>query len=291
MLQGSYVALVTPFQNGEIDYNKLEGLLQFHLNNNTDGILLLGTTAEASALANDEKDRLLRFAIQRLKGKVPIMIGAGTNNIKQTIATTHKAFSLGADYALVITPYYIKPTQEGMYHYFKEIASKTDGKIVIYNVPGRTGINISSSTTVRLAKECKNIVGIKEASADLVQATEIIRDAPKEFSVMSGEDALIMPTMAIGAKGCVSVTANIVPAKVHQLVDYCLKGEYSKAMHLHQDLLELNRKMFIETNPIPVKEALAIMGMIEPEFRLPMYPLQSANRDILKECLKRYELF
>ncbi|MBN2829316.1 MAG: 4-hydroxy-tetrahydrodipicolinate synthase [Candidatus Cloacimonetes bacterium] len=291
MLQGSFVALVTPFHNGEIDYNKLEGLLQFHLKNKTDGILLLGTTAEASALANDEKESLLRFAIRILKGIVPIMVGTGSNNLNQTLASTRKAFDLGADYALIITPYYIKPTQQGLYEYFKAIATKVSEPIVIYNVPGRTGVNISSSTTVRLAREFKNIVGIKEASADLIQATEIIRDSPSDFSVMSGEDALVMPTMALGAKGCISVTANILPAEFHNLTALCLQGEYSKAMHLHQELLEINRKMFIETNPIPVKEALAMMGLLELEFRLPMCPLLPANRSILEECLKRYKLF
>jgi 4-hydroxy-tetrahydrodipicolinate synthase len=219
------------------------------------------------------------------------MVGTGSNNLNQTLATTRKAFEFGADYALIITPYYIKPTQQGMYEYFKAIAEKIEGPIVIYNVPGRTGVNISSSTTVKLAREFKNIVGIKEASADLIQATEIIRDAPEGFSLMSGEDALVMPTMALGAKGVISVTANILPAEFHELTALCLKGEYSKATHLHQELLEINRKMFIETSPIPVKEALAMMGLIELEFRLPICPLLEANRSILTECLKRYNLF
>ncbi len=290
MLQGSYVALVTPFKNGEIDYNSLERLLQFHLDNQTDGILLLGTTGEATALASDEKESLLRFAIQRLKGKVPIMVGTGSYNLKQTISNTRKAFDLGADYALVITPYYIKPTQQGMYEFFKAVSEQVKGSIVIYNVPGRTGVNISSATTVALARDCENIVGIKEASGDLIQATEIIRDAPEGFSLMSGEDPLVMPTMAIGGKGCISVTANILPAKVHQLVSLSLKGEYSKAKNLHEELMEINRRMFIETNPIPVKEALVMMGMIDLEFRLPMYPLQKSNRVILQNCLKRLNL-
>ncbi len=290
MLQGSYVALITPFKNGEIDYNSLEGLLNFHLGNGTDGILLLGTTGEAAALANDEKESLLRFAIQRLKGKVPIMVGTGSYNLKQTISNTRNAFKLGADYALVITPYYIKPTQQGMYEYFKAVSEQVEGKIVIYNVPGRTGVNISSKTTVDLARDCKNIVGIKEASGDLIQATEIIRDAPKDFSLMSGEDPIVMPTMAIGARGCISVTANILPDKLHQLVTLSLEGEYSKAKYLHEELLEINRKMFIETNPIPVKEALAMMGMIDLEFRLPMCPLKGENRVILQNCLKKMNL-
>ncbi|MDD2331511.1 MAG: 4-hydroxy-tetrahydrodipicolinate synthase, partial [Candidatus Cloacimonetes bacterium] len=209
MLQGSYVALVTPFKGCEVDYLALEKLINFHLENGTHGILLLGTTAETAGLASDEKDTLLRFCISKIDKKLPVMIGTGTNNLNQTLAQTKKAKALGADYALVITPYYIKPTQNGMYEYYSAIARAVDIPIVIYNVPGRTGINISAATVVKLANEHPVIVGVKEASGNLVQATEIIRDAPESFVVMSGEDALNMPLMALGAKGTISVTANV----------------------------------------------------------------------------------
>lgn len=290
MIQGSYVALVTPFKDGEIDYTALEKLLQFHLSNGTHGILLLGTTAETAALASDEKDALLRFCMQRINHQVPVMIGTGTNNLSQTLANTKKALDLGADSALVITPYYIKPTQNGMFEYFKTIADKVDIPIVIYNVPGRTGVNINSATVVKLAKACPNIVAVKEASANIVQASEIIRDAPDGFSVLSGEDALTMPLMACGAKGCISVTANVVPKLMSELVEACLAMDYAKAASLHAELLQINAAMFIETNPIPAKEALAMMGMILPEFRLPICRLQEANRESLRSVLTAYKL-
>lgn len=290
MIQGSYVALVTPFKGGEIDYLALEKLLNFHLENGTHGILLLGTTAETAALASDEKDALLRFCLQRINKRVPVMIGTGTNNLSQSLANTKKAKELGADSALVITPYYIKPTQNGMYEYFKAIADKCDIPIVIYNVPGRTGVNINASTVVRLAQDCPNIVAVKEASGNIVQATEIIRDAPEGFSVLSGEDALNMPLMACGAKGTVSVTANVVPKLMSTLIETCLAGDYQAAAKQHQHLLKMNGVMFIETNPIPAKEALAMMGLIEPEFRLPICPLMEQNRVTLRNVLQEYGL-
>lgn len=290
MLQGSFVALVTPFKDGSVDYIALEGLLQYQLENGTDGIVLLGTTAETAGLASDEKDALLRFAMQKIGGKIPVMIGTGTNNLHQSLAQTEKAKQLGADYALVITPYYIKPTQNGMYEYFKEIATKVSIPIVIYNVPGRTGVNIAASTVVRLARECPNIVAVKEASGNVVQATQILRDAPEGFSLMSGEDALNMPLIAIGGQGTISVTANVAPKLVSEHIHTCLKGDIALAARQHQQLSKLNDLMFIETNPIPAKEALHMMGKLELEFRSPMCPLMEANRAALKAGLKEYKL-
>ena len=288
MLQGSYVALVTPFKDGSIDWTALEGLIQFHIDNGTNGIVLLGTTAETSGLASDEKDALLRFAINKIAGRLPVMIGTGTNNLHQTLAATAKAKELGADYALVITPYYIKPTQAGMIEYFGTIAKKVDIPIVLYNVPGRTGINLSAASTVQLAKEHSNIVAIKEASASLVQATQIIRDAPQGFVLMSGEDALNMPLMAIGAKGTISVTANVAPKLVSEHIATCLAGDFATAAKQHLALAKLNDLMFIETNPIPAKEALHMMGKIALEYRSPMCKLMDGNREILRKGLQEY---
>ncbi|HNX36826.1 MAG TPA: 4-hydroxy-tetrahydrodipicolinate synthase [Candidatus Cloacimonadota bacterium] len=290
MLQGSFVALVTPFKNGSVDYTALEGLIQYHLDNGTHGIVLLGTTAETAGLASDEKDTLLRFAMQKINHRLPVVIGTGTNNLHQTIAQTVRAKELGADYALVITPYYIKPTQNGLYEYFKAVAAKTDIPIIMYNVPGRTGVNMSSATTVRLAKEVPSIVAVKEASANLVQATEIIRDAPESFILLSGEDALNMPLMAIGAKGTISVTANVAPKLMSELIESCLRGDYATAAKQHGYLQQLNSVMFIETNPIPAKEALHMMGKCELEFRLPMCPLTESNRAVLRQSLVEYRL-
>jgi len=290
MIKGSYVALVTPFRNGEIDYIALEGLINYHLENGTHGILLLGTTAETTALASDEKDALLRFCLQKINHRLPVMIGTGTNNLSQTLANTKKARDLGADSALVITPYYIKPTQNGMYEYFKTIADKVDIPIVLYNVPGRTGVNILPTTVIKLANVCPNIVAIKESSGNLVQASEIIRDAPEGFSLMSAEDAVNMPLMACGAKGIISVTANVVPHKMSELVESCLNHDFAKARELHLELLLINAAMFVETNPIPAKEALALMGKIAPEFRLPMCRLMPQNYEYLQGVLKKYGL-
>jgi len=290
MLQGSFVALVTPFKHGEIDYVALERLIDFHLENGTDGIVLLGTTAEASSLASDEREALLLFAMQKINHRVPVIIGTGSNNFSHTLADTKQAQELGADYALIITPYYVKPTQKGMEEYFLAIAEKTNIPIVIYNVPGRTGVNITSSTVVKLGRQCSQIAGIKEASGNLVQATEIVRDAPEGFALLSGEDAMNYPIMAIGGRGCISVTANIIPKALSEHIHTCLKGDFINAAKQHQNLLKLHQAMFIETNPIPVKEALHMMGMLQLEFRLPMCPLMDNNREILHNILKEYKL-
>jgi 4-hydroxy-tetrahydrodipicolinate synthase len=290
MLQGSYVALVTPFKNHEVDYSALEGLIEYQLQSGTDGIVLLGTTAETASLASDEKEALLRFAMQRINHRVPVMIGTGTNNYLQTLAQTQKAKELGADSVLIVTPYYIKPTQNGMYEYFKSIALKVDVPIVIYNVPGRTSVTIASSTVAKLANEVPNIVGVKEASGNLVLATEIIRDTPETFILLSGEDALNMPLMAIGGRGTISVTANVAPKLVSDNIHSCLEGDFAKAAEQHQHLMKLHNTMFIETNPIPAKEALHMMGRIGLEFRLPMCPLMESSRETLRKVLQEYNL-
>ena len=290
MLKGSFVALVTPFKKGEVDYSALESLIDFHLENGTHGILLLGTTGEAAALASDEREALLRFAINRIDGKTKVMIGTGTNNLRTTLRNTSRAKELGADYALVLTPYYVKPTQAGMVEYFGHIASTVDMPIVIYNVPGRTGVNILPPAVVEIARAHANVEGNKEATGNEVQATQIVRDAPEGFSVMSGEDALNFPLIAIGGMGTISVTANVVPKLMSEHIETALSGDMKKAAEQHRHLQALNSAMFIETNPIPAKESLAMMGMIENEFRLPMCNLQAANREALAKVLRSYGL-
>ena len=240
MLKGSFVALVTHFKNKEIDYNSVERLINFHLNNKTDGILLCGTTGESPALAGDEKDQLIRFAINKIAGKIPVMVGTGTNNLHHTISATIRAQESGADYALVITPYYNKPTQTGMYKFFEAVVKETDIPIVIYNVPGRTGVNMNSETTLRLAHDFQQIIGIKEATGNLVQASQIAKGAPENFSIMSGEDALNLPLYSCGVNGAISVTANIVPALVHDLWQAFQEGDLEEARRLHLHLLDLD---------------------------------------------------
>lgn len=290
MLKGSYVALVTPFKNNEIDYNALENLIDFHLENGTDGILFCGTTGESPSLAGDEKERLINFGLQKIAGRIPVMMGTGTNNLSHTIAATSRAREWGVDSALVITPYYNKPTQTGLYLHFKAVAENTDIPIIIYNVPGRTGVNISAETTLKLAHEFKNIVGIKEASGDLVQLINIVKDAPRDFSVLSGEDALNFPILCCGAQGVISVTANVLPKQVHDVVELVEKGKIEKAREIHFDLAKINEALFYETNPIPVKESLHLMGKIEREFRLPICKMQNENLIKLKSVLKDYKL-
>ena len=290
MISGSYVALVTPFKNNEVDYSALEELIEFHLKNNTDGILFCGTTGESPALAGDEKEQLVRFSIQKINQAVPVMMGTGTNNLHHTISATSKAQQWGVDIALVITPYYNKPTQEGLFNYFSQVAEHCPIPMMIYNVPGRTGVNMNSETTLRLAHDYDNIVGIKEASGNLVQLSEIVRNAPEGFSVMSGEDALNLPILSCGGKGAISVTANLVPQKVHDLIVKFQKGKFAEALQLHLELLELNKVLFIETNPGPVKEALSLMGKIEPEIRSPLCLLGKENKQKLTEVLEKYKL-
>lgn len=290
MIKGSYVALVTPFKNNEIDYSALEKLIEFQIKHETDGLLFCGTTGEAPALAGDEKERLVRFGIKSVDKRAPIMVGTGSNNLHHTISTTMKAQEWGADYALVITPYYNKPTQKGMYEYFKKITENTDIPLVIYNVPGRTGVNISAETTIKLANDFKQIIGIKEASGDLQQVSKIVKNTSKKFAVMSGEDALNLPIMSCGAKGVISVTANILPQKVHDLVELSEQNKFDKALNIHQYLIEINNAMFIETNPIPVKEALSMMTMIQNEIRLPLEHLLKENSIKLRKVLEQYKL-
>ena len=290
MLQGSFPALVTPFKNNEIDYNALEGLLEFHLQNNTDGIVLLGTTAETPALANDEKDNLLRFCVQRLKSKLPVIAGTGSNNLLQTVSATQKAEDHGVEYALIVTPYYNKPNQEGLYLYYKEIVRRTNLPVIIYNVPSRTGCNIQAETVIRLATEFpEKIVGIKEASGDIVKASLIIRETPEKFFLLSGEDALNYPLLCVGAKGAISVTANAVPKEMHTMIKYALEKQYDKALKIHQLLIELNEVMFIDTNPIPVKEALFHLGMMKQEYRLPLCPTTDEKRIRIHNIFKEFK--
>jgi 4-hydroxy-tetrahydrodipicolinate synthase len=290
MIRGSYVALVTPFKNHEIDYVALERLIQFHLDNGTDGLVVMGTTGEAPTLAGDEKNNLIRFCVKKVQKRIPIMIGTGTNNLHHTIAATMKAKELGADYALVVVPYYNKPSQEGQYQFFKHVEAETDIPLMLYNIPGRSGVNMEPETILRLANDCPRIIGVKEASANLVQAQRIIQGAPEGFSVMSGEDPLNLPLMSVGCQGTISVTANILPRMVSEFIHLCLDHKYEEARKLNYILLDINRKLFIDTNPIPVKEALAMMGMIDIEMRLPLYPMSDDKRQVLKDCLKQYHL-
>jgi 4-hydroxy-tetrahydrodipicolinate synthase len=289
MIKGSIPALVTPFKNGEIDYNSLDKLLTFHVDNGTDAILLLGTTAESPTIATDEKETLLRFCVQRLGSKLPLIAGSGSNNLQQTISATQKVSDMGIEYALIVTPYYNKPNQDGLYLYYKEIVNKTTAKIIIYNVPGRTGCNMAAETVSKLANEFPDrIIGIKDASGDLVKCSKIVRDCPETFVLLSGEDALNFPLICIGGKGTISVTANAVPAPMHKLIKYATDGDLERAKKIHQLMIELNDIMFVDSSPIPVKQVLAHIGLIELEYRL---PLCETTQDKKTKIISIYERF
>lgn len=289
MFEGSFVAIVTPFKNGKVDAPALRGLVEFHIENGTNGIVPCGTTGESATLNHAEHEEVIRIAVETCKGRIPVLAGTGSNATHEAIELTQRAQKIGADGALLITPYYNKPTQEGLFLHFSAVAKETDLPIMLYNVPGRTSINMVPGTVARLSA-IKNIVGIKEASGSLVQVSEIIQSCGPDFEVISGEDALTWPILAIGGKGAISVTANLVPDKCARLYQAALSGDVETAKTLHYELLKLNDIMFIETNPIPVKTALALMGRIENEFRAPLCAPSEEHLSQLQAVLKAYAL-
>ena len=289
MFEGSFVAIVTPFKNGKVDAKALKELIDFHIENGTNGIVPCGTTGESATLSHHEHEEVIRIAIETCRGRVPVLAGTGSNATHEAIELTLSAQKLGADGALLITPYYNKPTQEGLSQHFVAVAKETRLPIILYNVPSRTSINMLPETVARLSK-IENIVGIKEASGNLVQVSEIIQSCGTDFEVISGEDALTWPILALGGKGVISVTANLVPEKFSKLCKAALEGDMATARSLHYELLKLNDAMFIETNPIPVKAALAIMGRIDNEFRAPLCAPSDQNLATLKSVLQQYKL-
>ena len=289
MFEGSFVAIVTPFKNGKVDAKALKDLIEFHIENGTNGIVPCGTTGESATLSHHEHEEVIRIAVETCRGRVPVLAGTGSNATHEAIELTLSAQKLGADGALLITPYYNKPTQQGLYQHFAAVAKETRLPIILYNVPSRTSINMLPETVARLSK-IENIVGIKEASGNLVQVSEIIQSCGTDFEVISGEDALTWPILALGGKGVISVTANLVPEKLSKLCKAALKGDMAIARSLHYELLKLNDVMFIETNPIPVKAALVIMGRIDNEFRAPLCPPSDQNLSTLKSVLQEYTL-
>jgi 4-hydroxy-tetrahydrodipicolinate synthase len=290
MFRGSTVALVTPFdENGDIDEDGMRRLVDWHIQEGTDVLLVCGTTGESATLTDAERFRAMEIVIQQAGGRVPVMCGTGTNSTRHSIELTRKAEELGADAVLLVCPYYNKPTQEGLYRHFSEVAAATSLPVVVYNVPGRTGTNISAETLLRLA-EVPNIVGVKEASGNFSQIMEILRRRPSGFLVLSGDDALTLPMMALGADGVISVVANEVPGLFSRMVHAALEGDWKKAREIHFRLLPLMEANFIESNPIPVKAALAMMGRIREQYHLPLCPMKEENRQKLRSILRQLEL-
>jgi len=289
-LKGSMVALVTPFKDGEVDVATLQRLVEFHLKSGTSGIVPCGTTGESATLSHEEHEQVIEMTVQAARGRVAVIAGTGSNNTQEALRFTRHAERAGADGALLIAPYYNKPTQEGLYRHFRAVAEAGGLPIVVYNIASRTGVNIEPETFARLSK-IPNIAAVKESSGNLEQMSRIKQLCGDRVVLLSGDDSLTLPVLAIGGTGVVSVVANIVPKPVAQMVAAFHKGNLAQARKIHYELLPLVRAMFIETNPIPVKTAMGLMGLIKDAgLRLPMCAMSPANLAKLKETLRAYRL-
>jgi 4-hydroxy-tetrahydrodipicolinate synthase len=288
-LEGSMTALVTPFRGGKLDEKAFVAHIEDQIEKGTAGLVPMGTTGENATVSNDEQLEVIRICVKTAKKRVPVIAGTGKNATDQTIALTRSAKEIGADAALVVTPYYNKPTQEGLYRHYMAIADAVDLPILMYNVPGRTAVNMTAETVARLAAHA-GIVGTKEASGDLVQAAEILRLCGSGFSVLSGEDALTFPLIALGATGVVSVTSNVVPDLFAKLVQAALTADYTSARALHMKLLPLMRALFLETSPGPAKHALKRLGRMEADMRLPLAPIATATEQKVDAALRELGL-
>jgi 4-hydroxy-tetrahydrodipicolinate synthase len=283
--QGSLVAMVTPFRDGRIDEDKLRELVEFHVTHGTDGLVPCGTTGEAPTLSHDEQKRVVEIVIQQARGRIPVVPGTGSYSTADVIAMTRHVAHAGAAGALIVTPYYNKPTQQGLYEHYRAIAQAVpDLPLIVYNIQGRTAVNMETDTLARLA-QIPNIVGVKEASGSLDQMTAVILACGPEFTVLSGDDNLTLPLMSVGGRGVVSVVGNFLAREVADVTHAALEGDWKRARDLHLKLYPVCKAMFIETNPIPVKEAMAMLGMIRAEWRLPMCPMVPANRERLRQAL------
>ncbi len=289
MFSGSMVALVTPFKNGQVDWPSLEALVEFHLSNGTNGIVPCGTTGESATLSHAEHDEVIRTVIKAVNKRVPVIAGTGSNSTDEAVRLTKEAERSGADGALMISPYYNRPTQEGIYQHYKKVASQVGIPLIVYNIPGRTGSKVEPETLARLA-EINNIAGVKEATGSLDQAIDVIRLCGDRLAVYSGEDSLIYSLMALGGKGVISTVANVAPKQTAELANACLAGRWDEARQRQFQLIPLIRSLFIETNPIPVKTALALMGKCTGELRLPMTPMAEGNVKKLRQAMVEFGL-
>lgn len=286
MLQGSLVAIVTPmFEDGSLDIPALNALIDFHVEQGTDGIVIVGTTGESPTVDFDEHCLLIKTAVSQVNGRVPVIAGTGANSTKEAILLTQKAKELGVDACLLVAPYYNKPTQEGLFQHFTAIANAVDIPQILYNVPGRTGCDISNDTTLRLAAH-KNIIGIKDATGGIERATDLILRAPDDFAVLSGDDATAMSLMLLGGKGVITVTGNVAPKLMHEMCVAAMAGDAINARKINAKLFGLHQKLFVEANPTPVKWVLAEMGLIKTGIRLPMVNLSAQYHDVLRGVCK-----
>ncbi len=292
-IQGSVIAMITPFKNNgrEVDYDSFKRLIDYQIENGTDAILVCGTTGESPTLTYQEHEDVIKFAVEYVNGRVPVIAGTGANSLHEAIELTGFAKDVGADAALVVVPYYNKPSQEGIYRHFKTLATEIDIPIIVYNIPGRTCREISVDTLERLVNECPNIIGSKESVGDMDRISEIRRRLGDNFTILSGDDSLTLPMMSLGANGVISVANHILPKKVRDMVHSALEGDFTTARKLHYELFPLFKAMFMDTNPIPVKTAAWMLGLIEEKsFRLPLCEMSPEKEEKLREVLQSYGL-
>jgi len=288
MFTGTYTAIVTPFKNGQLDASALERLVKEQVKGGVDGIVPVGTTGESPTVDYEEHLEVIRMTVKFAAGKVKVLAGTGANSTSEAVYLTREAEKIGADGSLQVAPYYNKPTQEGLFQHYREIAHTTKLPIMLYSIPGRCGVEIGVETVRRLARECKNIIGIKEAGGSCDRVSQLRAALGPKFVIQSGDDSLTLPFMAVGADGVISVASNVVPHEVAQMVNAFRHGQIRKATRLHAKLYPLFKDLFIETNPVPVKAALVMMGLIAEEYRLPLVPMNATNRAKLRATMKAY---
>ena len=291
MFTGTYTAIVTPFHDDEIDERALERLVKSQIKAGVDGIVPVGTTGESPTLSYEEHIRVIELSVKFAAGRIKVLAGSGANSTREAIYLTEHAERVGADGSLQVAPYYNKPTQEGLFQHFREVAQHTHLPIVLYSIPARCGIEIGVQTIQRLVGECKNIVGIKEAGGNPDRVSQLRAALGPKFDILSGDDSLTVPFMALGAKGVISVASNLIPRAISRMVSACEHGDFRAALRIHEKYYPLMKDLFIETNPVPIKAALAILGQMEENYRLPLTPLSGKNREMLRHTLKACGLF
>ena len=289
-MRGSIVPMVTPFRDGQLDEQALADLIDWQIQSGSHGISVTGTTGEPSSLSREERMRVIELSSQVIRQRVPFIPGTGSNNYDETLALSKHAQKLGVDAVMLIAPYYVRPSQEGLFQFFKGIASQLDVPVILYNIPGRTAVNIEPDTVARLREACPNIIGCKESNKDFEHINRLLHKMGRDFLVYSGIELLCFPVLAIGGAGYISATGNLLPKKVAEVFNLTQQGKWEEARQLHYELMPLNDAIFLEINPVPVKTALGWMGKISPEVRLPLAPLSESNANKLRAIAKQYGL-
>lgn len=290
-LRGMGVALITPFKSDEsVDYEALMRLVDYQVQNNTDFLCVLGTTAETPTLTEDERQKIKQMVIERVGGRIPILLGVGGNNTKAVVDTLQKDDFTGVDAILSVVPYYNKPSQEGLYQHYKAIAEATELPLVLYNVPGRTGVNMTAETTLRVARDFHNVIAVKEASGNITQMDDIIKNKPDTFDVISGDDGITFPLITLGAVGVISVIGNAFPREFSRMVRLALQGDYANALAIHHKFAELFKLLFVDGNPAGVKAMLNAMGMVENKLRLPLVPTRITTFEAMRKILNELNI-